>query len=198
MILTVFESPRARRRGLWLLGLLVLAGAVAILAAAVPRGGSFPDTRRDGRPQLVSVSRAVPLTQERRRAINSLLDAFVPAAVERRDPLRALPLVTPAFRSGISRRAWARGDLPVLPYDALGKHFDDWTLDYSLADEIAVDVLLHPGPRERRGAIAFTAVFKRVHGRWLVDEFLPAASFAPAGATSRILAQPDYAPPPTR
>ena len=63
------------------------------------------------------------MTRARRQAIDRVLDTFVPAAVERREPLRALPLVTPSFRSGISRAAVGRGDLPVFPYDAQGRGF---------------------------------------------------------------------------
>ncbi len=88
--------------------------------------------------------------------------------------------------------------MPVIPYDARGEHFHGWTLDYSLPREMSVDVMLQPGATEKRGAIAFTAVFKRERGTWLVDAFIPAASFAPANAErSRILAQPDYGPSPT-
>jgi hypothetical protein len=108
-----------------------------------------------------------------------------------------LPLVTQAFRAGTTRKDWANGNLPVIPYETSGKQFHGWTLDYSLAGQIAVDVLLRPGPRETRGAIAFTAVFRRPHGTWLIDSFVPAASFAPDNAkTKRIYAQPDYAPTP--
>jgi len=193
----VSKSPRTQRRLRWATGLLALGATLAVVAVTLPKGGSYPDTSRPGRPEIVRVPRAVPLTAERRAVINRLIDEFVPAAVERRDPLQALPLVTQAFRAGISRHAWANGKLPVVPYDASGTHFHGWTLDYSLAREIAVDVLLRPGRRETRGAIAFTAVFKRPHRTWLIDEFVPAASFAPDSAkTKRILAQPDFAPPP--
>ncbi len=177
--------------------MLALGGAIAVVAVELPKGGSYPDTARPGRPEIARVPRAVPLTAERRAVINRLLDEFVPAAVERRDPLQVLPLVTQALRAGTSRHDWASGNLPVVPYDATGTHFHGWTLDYSLPREIAVDVLLRPGRRETRGAIAFTAVFKRPHRTWLIDGFVPAASFAPDRAkTKRILAQPDYAPPP--
>jgi hypothetical protein len=186
-----------RRLG-WAAGALGLAGVLAVVALALPRGGSYPDTSRPGRPQIVHPPRTVPLTPERRATINRLIDEFVPAAVERRDPLRTLPIVTHSFRAGISRKDWADGKLPVIPYDASGTHFHGWTLDYSLTREIAVDVLLRPGARETRGAIAFTAVFKRPHRTWLIDAFVPAASFAPDNAkTKKILAQPDYAPSPS-
>jgi hypothetical protein len=166
-----------------------------VLQVVLPRGGALPDTSRPGRPQIVYTPPTVPLTPERRRAINAVLDAFVPTVVERRNPLRALSLVTPAFRAGTSREDWVRGKLPVIPYVARGKHFHGWTLDYSLQREVSVDVMLQPAPTEKRGAIAFTAVFKWEHGNWLIDAFIPAASFAPANAErSRILAQPDFRP----
>jgi hypothetical protein len=193
----VVKSPRVQRRVLWAGSLVAVAGTFGILDVTLPRGGSYPNTVHPGRPELVSEPQSVPLTPARRAAINRLVDDFVPAAVERRDPLRALPLVTQAFRAGTTRKDWANGNLPVIPYETSGRQFHGWTLDYSLADQIAVDVLLRPGPRETRGAIAFTAVFMRPHGTWLIDSFVPAASFAPDNAkTKRIYAQPDYAPTP--
>jgi len=195
MILTVFRSPRSRRRALWLGGLVVAASTFVVLNFVLPKGGAPPDTVRPGRAQLVSMPRTVPMTAARRVAIDSLLDSFVPAAVERRDPDHALSLVTPAFRAGVTRAGWARGELPVMPYEAEGKRFHGWTLDYSLADEIGVDVLLRPGKTETRGAVAFTAVFKHRDNRWLVDSFVPAAFFAPENApVKKILAQPDLTP----
>ncbi len=180
---------------MWGLGVIAVAAAIAVANAILPHGGPPPDTSRPGKPQLVSVSRTVRLDAERRRTINTLLDKFVPAAVERDHPLRALPLVTRAFRAGVTQRQWAQGKLPVMPYDARGKRFHGWTLNYSLAQEMSVDVLLRPGARETRGGVAFTATFKRQHGRWLIDAFIPAASFAPDNAkTSRILATPDFSP----
>jgi hypothetical protein len=83
----------------------------------------------------------------------------------------------------------------VIPYDARGRQFHGWVLNYSLAREMSVDVLLRPGKRETRGNVSFTAVFKAQHHRWLIDAFIPAASFAPENADrSRILATPDFSP----
>ena len=35
---------------------------------------------------------------------------------------------------------------------------------------------------------------RKLHGRWLVDSAVPAATFAAAGSESKILAQPDFRP----
>jgi hypothetical protein len=193
--MAVFSSFRSRRRLLWAGGALAVAAALAAAATLLPSAAKRPAVAAapPGPSQIVRVPRAVPMTTARKRAIGALIDAFVPAAVERRAPLRALSLVTPAFRAGITGADWARGNLPVLPYDTTGTHFD-WTLGYSHPREISVDVLLQPAPREQLGAIAFTAVFARKGSRWLIDSFVPAASFAPRQRTPRILAQPDFTP----
>jgi hypothetical protein len=194
--LAVFGSARARRRLFWAGGLVTVTVTVAVAIVLLPSSGKrlkVYAAPKGTRVHVVRIPRAVPMTAARRRAVDALLDTFVPAAVERREPLRALPLVTATFRAGVSRADWARGNLPVLPYDTQGSHFA-WTLGYSFPREISVDVLLHPAPREELGAIAFTAVFKQQGKRWLIDSFVPAASFAPRKKAPRILAQPDFTP----
>lgn len=189
----VLGSPRARRRAGWIAAVVAVAVAAAAAVIALPKGSPERETFRPG-AQVVSTPKTVRLTPARRQAIDDLLDAFVPAAVERRRPLDALPLVTHAFRAGVSREAWSRGELPVFPYDAQGERFHAWTLNYSFPREISVDLLLHPTRKEPLGPLAITAVFKQVHGRWLIDSFVPAASFAPQKKKPRILASPDFTP----
>jgi hypothetical protein len=176
-----------------LLGLSATVAAAIVLLPASGKRLPIYAAPKGTRVQVVRIPHAVPMTTARERAIGALIDAFVPTAVERREPLRALKLVTPAFRAGVSRSEWSRGNLPVLPYQTQGAHFP-WTLGYSYPREISVDVLLHPAPSEQLGAIAFTAVFKQRGKRWLIDSFVPAASFAPRHKAPRILAQPDFTP----
>src|SRR6266511_6333020 len=49
-------------------------------------------------------------------------------------------------------------------------------------------------PRRRWAPSHSRAVLKRTHKRWLVDAFVPAASFAKEKKAPRILAQPDFLP----
>jgi hypothetical protein len=193
--LLVSQSPRARRRAAWAGGIaaataLAAAGIVLLPSHAEPQ----PLVHLTGAGAVVLTPRTVPLQARDRRAIDRLLDTFVPAAVERRRPLRALPLVTRAFRAGVTQSEWAAGNLPVLPYDARGETFHGWRLVYAHRGEISFDLLLQPAPRAQLGALAFTAVVKRVRGRWLIDSFVPAASFAPERKAPRILANPDFQP----
>ena len=171
-----------------------VVAAVAVAIVALPKRAKQNESLRPaGRVATVAtVDRSMRMTAARKKAVDDLLDAFVPAAIERRNPLRALPLVTRAFRAGVTRREWARGALPVTPYYARGDHFHGWTLNYSYPREISVDLLLHPSRKETLGALAITTVFKQVRGRWLIDSIVPVASFAPARKQPKLLAQNDF------
>lgn len=186
-------SPRTRRRLLWVGGLLLVTVVAAAAVVALPKGHQTKEVFRPG-AWIPSTPKDAPMTPARRRAVDRILDTFVPAAVERKDPMRALPLVTPAFRSGTSRQEWSRGQLPVFPYDTRNRSFHGWTLNYSYPREMSVEILLHPAQKETLGTLAFTAVLKETKGRWLVDSFVPSASFAPQKKTPKILAQPDFTP----
>ncbi len=186
-------SPRARRRLLWIGGLLLVTVGVAAAVVALPKGHEKKEVFRPG-AWVPTTPKKAPMTAERRRAVNRVLDTFVPAAVERKDPMRALPLVTPAYRSGTSRREWSRGELPVFPFYTSNHSFHTWTLNYSYPQEVSIEILLHPAAKETLGAQAFTVVLKETKGRWLIDSFVPSASFAPAKKTPKILASPDFTP----
>src|SRR3954454_2435206 len=186
-------SPRTRRRLLWVGGLVVVVAVAAAAVVALPKGHQAKEVFRPS-AWVPSTPKDAPMTPARRQAVDRILDTFVPAAVERKDPLRALPLVTPAFRSGTSPQEWSRGQLPVFPYETRNRSFHTWTVNYSYPRELSVEILLHPAPKEALGSIAYTAVLKETKGRWLVDSFVPAATFAAEKKTPKILASPDFTP----
>jgi len=66
--------------------------------------------------------------------------------------MRALPLVTPGFRSGTSRQEWSRGQLPVFPYDTRNRSFHTWTLNYSYPREGESTLTLYEKSRPGRRA----------------------------------------------
>src|SRR5207248_1023322 len=72
---------------------------------------------------------AARLTKADRAAIDRTLDVFVPAAIARHHPMRAYAVVTPQLRRQAPRAQWAKGNLPVSPYPAVGKRFHGWTID---------------------------------------------------------------------
>jgi len=172
---------------------MLVAVVTAATVVALPKGHESKEVFRPG-AWVPSTPKHVKLTAERRQAVDRILDTFVPAAVERKDPMRALPLVTSAYRSGISNEEWRRGNLPVFPYHSSNQSFHGWTLNYSYPREMSVEILLHPSAQETLGALAFTVVLKETKRRWLIDSFVPAASFAPQKKTPKILASPDFTP----
>ena len=178
---------------MWLLALVLLAGVVALVVRLTPPPPE-PAPPRKGSAQLARTPQSVRLTRTDRRAINALLARFVPAAVDRRDPGAAWGLATAGMRGGAARAEWERGDLPVLPYPVRGRTFDEWYLAYSYPGEVGIELILRPRRGAPAGPIAFSVDFKRVRGRWLVDSFVPSATYAPEGDSARVVAAPDVSP----
>jgi hypothetical protein len=129
-----------------------------------------------------------------RAAINRTLDVFVASAVRRERVAASYDYVTPQERGGLSRAQWAKGDIPVYPYPARGTTWHGWTLDYALPNEVAFELVLAPRAGSKVDPVAFSASVKKIHGRWLVDSFYPAASFL--GSESRVVGPRDFAAPP--
>jgi hypothetical protein len=195
MISPVFRSARRRR----LAGRLALVGGlIAVLVAAIAALPSRTPSKRDtlgaGTPQVVRTPKEVAMTPARRRAINAVLDHFIPSALERRNLAVARALVTSSFANGVTDDQWRRGEIPVFPYKPRDSTFHGWTLNYGYENEVSLDILVHPSAKEELGAISFTAVLKRKQDRWLIDTFVPAATFASEKKAPRILAQPDFQP----
>lgn len=186
------------RRRLGVLGVLGVA-AIGIWAwqTAEPPPKKVEDAPTDpGAPKVVGQEHEVPLRRADRREINRILDAFVPAAVERKNPLAAYRLATPQMRASATRAEWKRGDIPVYPYPASERR--DWTLNFSLPGYVSLDLFVQPKKGADVGPIAFTVEMRRGKGRhWLVDSFFPTAMFPKPTKESgggQPLAQPDLSP----
>jgi hypothetical protein len=188
------SSARTRRR-------LGFAGVVAALALTVWVWSLLsPAPKRPeaaplepGAPKIVGREREVPLRAADRRRIDRVLDTFVPAAVERKDPLAAYRLATPLLRSSATREEWRRGDIPVYPYPASERR--DWTLNFSLPGHVSLDLFVQPRKGADVGPIAFTVELRRGSDRrWLVDSFFPTAMFPKVEDGGQPLAQPDLSP----
>ncbi len=165
-------------RALSLAAVLAVAALGALVPSAAAKSGS--------------------LTRADRNAINAALDAFVVHGVTRKNVARSFDVVTPELRAGMTRAEWVHGDIPAYPYPARGRTFHEWTLDYSEPNEVGLNLLLHPrrSASRRIGPIMFDVTLKRLHGRWLVDLFIPTATFAPEAGPSKVRAVPDYSPQP--
>jgi hypothetical protein len=144
-----------------------------LLAPVVAALAGWPAATALAKPTVAPADRA---------AINRTLDIFGPAAIGRVHSERAWPLATAKMRIGSDRASWAQGILPVTPFPVIGTTFHGWTLDRAA------------GKGAPLGAVSFDIAMRKVGGSWLVDSAVPAATFAPAGSDSKVLAQPDFAP----
>ena len=132
-------------------------------------------------------------TRAERRTLNRLLDEFIPAAVERKDPAAAYRLATTGLRQSATRAEWRRGNIPVYPYPASKNR--DWTLNFSYPNDVNVDLFIQPKKGADVGPIAFTVEFKRGHDRqWRVDSFFPTAIFPKVEKGGQPLSQADLGP----
>jgi hypothetical protein len=195
-------SPRRRRR-LARVGVVLAAALVVLVSTLVLHGPADDDSEGvPGSQAKVDLPpEPVRVTKRMRREINATLDRFVPAAVRREDPRIAHDLATPALRASATPKQWKRGEIPVYPFHAKGSQFHGWTLNYSIPNNVNVDLMIPATAEEKQvSGIAYTVDLKRIGGRWLVESFFPTAEFlrVPAANGSRIVAQPDLAPTQTR
>ena len=158
-------------------GFAILMASVAALAAAAPASAK--------EPRLSPADRA---------AINATLDVFVNSAVKRNDIAQSYDVVTPELRGGMTRAQWAKGSIPVYPYPAAGRQFHKWTIQYKTKDEVAIELILAPQARYKRklGQFLFHVYVQPRNGKWLVDSFMPGATFAPEGKAPVVQAAADF------
>src|SRR4029077_14530941 len=91
-------------------------------------------------------------------------------------------VVAPELRPGITRKAWAHGDLPVYPFPAQGTTHP-WNVLYVTREEVGLELELIPRAHSQQGPIIFHIYLRPVRGgRWLVDSFMPVATLAPLGS----------------
>ncbi|MDQ3992971.1 MAG: hypothetical protein M3229_04860, partial [Actinomycetota bacterium] len=119
----------------------------------------------------------VPFSAIRRRAVERVLEEFVATAVTRRNVASSYDLTTRAMRAGMTRRQWAKGDIPVYPFPAVPEKTEILQVLGSYRRSVLVDVSLVPRSRADVGASDFTVELRRVgkgrSRRWLVQSFTP-------------------------
>jgi hypothetical protein len=124
-----------------------------------------------------------------RAAIDTLLDAFVPAVVEQKDLKAGWNMVAGPART-TSYREWLKGNTSVQSYPARGTTFHGFVVNYSYPGDIGFDLLLQPTKRSL-GAWSFRAEAQKIGGRWRITTWYPVATFAPPGRTQTVLGPND-------
>ena len=116
------SSPRLRRRLLWWALLAAIAAGVAGAILMFPNRSGVESTPAVGsgpvRETPPEPTPAVPQTRQAAAAALETARDFLRTAVLRRHVERSWPLTSPKLRQGLSRRQWATGNIPVIPYPA--------------------------------------------------------------------------------
>jgi hypothetical protein len=201
-VIRIPESPRLRRRLKWvaIAGTLVVAGILAavLIPSKGPSSGSVTGSRS---PAQLAVNTHQKLTAAERRQIDTLLDRFIPAAVERRDLDTAWALAGPEMRTSSSLTAFRRGDLPVPSYPANEKNYHHWRAIDVEHGSVVLNVLVHPKDPKKIGTWVFSIEVVKSKSRWLVNRIYTIAVMNPPVRPATVtheLGPADYAaPPPT-
>lgn len=125
-----------------------------------------------------------------RRAINRLLDAFVPDVVEQRD-LRAGWKLSGGYTRMVSFKDWIDGNTSIERFPAKGTTFHGWTLNYSYPGDVGFDILLQPSS-SKLGAISYRAEAQKLRGRWRITTWYTVAQFAAPGQLQHVSGPADF------
>lgn len=166
-------SPRFRRRLFWTSALLGVAALVAGVIVAFPSPPKRPEVFSNEPPQIVSESKTVPANRTLRVQLLDATLRFVSTAVRRNHVDASWALVDPSLKQGFTRREWAKGNIPVVPFPAAG--LAGWKIDWSYADDVGLDIALLPQKGSKLHAKTFLVELKRhgPRGKWLVASWVP-------------------------
>jgi hypothetical protein len=173
--MSILSSYRWRRRLAWSAGFLLVAGAVAFAGVKFSTSEVGEAPVEGSAARFPREQKEVPLTGATKREIRRTLSQFITTAVARHNVDTSWDLAGPGLKQGLTRRDWARGDIPVQPYPAGRRGLGSWELvQFSYPRRVGLEVLLWP----RRGAeiqplSVEVDLVQGSNGRWLVDYWLP-------------------------
>jgi len=148
---------------------------------------------------LTAVAAATtPVPARDRRAINAVLDRFMPTALPRHHLAKAYDLVTPKLRGAMTRAQWVKSDIPIYPFPAASMKYHSWEPLLVAQNAVELSVLVQPRKGAKVGPIDFAIDLKRVAGRWLVDDVSIGAIFPAVGSGNEVWSGKDTAPAPAQ
>jgi hypothetical protein len=164
----------------WLAAVGLVAVAVAAAVVLLPSSKHHPEVFTKAPVQDVSkVPKSAKLDQKGRAEVVLVASDFVKTAVRRNHVDASWAMTDPSLRQGFTRREWATGNIPVVPYPATG--IRQIQIDWSYSNDVALDIVLVAKASSHLPPKSFMIELKRsggrVHHRWLV------ASWAPHGVS---------------
>lgn len=160
-----------RRRLFWVALAVAAAGTAGGLIAAIPspKHENVNPIGNEGPAQTVTRSN-VRLTRTDRRAIETLLEKFVPAAVGRQSATTAWALAGPELKASSTLAQWKKGVSPVPAFPVREKTFTGWpTMDVE-RNAVTLSLLVHPKSGSGDlGDYTFAVQAIRQHGHWVIN-----------------------------
>ena len=177
------SSPRFRRRLAWLAVCVLVAAAVAGAVMLLPTSKRAPEVFTKEPPKVYKAPQPVALDRNNRAEVVLAASNFIKTAVRRKHVDLSWDMTAPSLKQGFTRKQWAKGDIPVVPYPAVA--IRELQVDWSYRDDVALDIVLVAKTGSRLPPKSFMIELKRspgtVHRRWLV------ASWAPHGVSEAAL-----------
>ena len=181
----ILESPRRRRR-LIKIGVVLAIIPLVYLGIRLSNGGNPENANGPEVANYVQPKRS-PFTKAEQRAVHPVLAQFIQYAVAREDPAKAWDVAGPDLRSGLTRKKWDTGAIPVVNYPASHKGLGSWSyVKYSYTNTVGLEVFVFPKPGSGYSAMTADAeVRKNSDGRWQVNYWMPERFHGPAAVSAR-------------
>jgi hypothetical protein len=180
---TTLQSPRFQRRLFWLALLVLAAGIVAVIAVKIGNRSDVKPVARQG-VGVKDVSK-VPNTTKLNPQAKRVAQEFILTAVARKNLRRAWDLAGPQIKQGQSLKQWLTGDIAVVPYPIDELKIAPMKIDYSYANEAAVEIALVPKDGAKVKPLIFYMDLVKQHGKWVVNSWVPRSApevpLAPSG-----------------
>jgi hypothetical protein len=195
--MSVLSSPRARRRLVWLLG-IVGVGAVAATGIALLPGHGGSSARVFTRPPSNPFGTTTgPSTQQQAadavaarkaaKVVRPYAESFVDDVVHRRNLAMAYALLDPTLRARYALPDWQAGAHLPVSVDPHKSYSVSTVLSFSGARTAGFVSAVEEEPQVSPQTTLVAVRFAKEHGRWLVD-------YVDQGHSSRLVDQSNYAP----
>jgi hypothetical protein len=160
---------------------------LAVSAALFWNTADNIETFSGGEADIFVAPKPHTLTKAERVAVGSVAKQFVESAVARDHPERAYEIVNADLRGGLTRKQWAKGEIPVVPYPVARVI---WKVEYSNTDAVGLAVKIYPTKAAQLEPTVFSMSLVPIRvgddNRWLVSSWAPRAGSPSAiGGPSR-------------
>jgi hypothetical protein len=177
---TSHRFSRRTRRLAWgsCIGLFI-AGVIAVVVVftgdtAGPAAPVAAPSASVGKP--AKQSPAAPRSVKLDPAANRVLGRFVLTAVARKNLREAYGLVGPGIKQGMPLKQWLTGAIPVVPFPVTTLQSARFKIDFSRPNHALVEVAMVPTLKSKVKAQIFFADIVKLHGKWVVDSWVPRGS----------------------